>query len=333
MRSASRESQSNAAGSRGGRRAILACIAACLAILCAGLVSIGAWAEPERPSQEPERYSAYADPEKPVISFLLSDPGNVEDFKKEFGLGDAEVEDVLAATRKENEALAKTYAESEKLLDARSELSKSGKQREIEESSYEEEVRAAVGETKGRVEDALPDGEESADRLETWVDERWGEAVGRYNSEVAAEATRSASFTAKTCRVYATQYYGYTRNEVALPHRLLKFRGGYEVRLTRRVKNGRTYRDWAPVREVGPWNTYDNYWRSPADRDMWRNLRRCVPEAQAAYYDNYNGGRDEFGRKVLNPAGVDLTPYVARQLGLRLYQNAWISVYYPWVRR
>ncbi len=48
---------------------------------------------------------------------------------------------------------------------------------------------------------------------------------------------------------------------------------------------------------------------------MWKNLPRCKPEAQAAYFNNYNNGRDEFGRKVLNPAGVDLTPAVARRIG------------------
>ena len=64
---------------------------------------------------------------------------------------------------------------------------------------------------------------------------------------------------------------------------------------------------------------------------MWADLPRGVHEAQAAYYNNYNGGRDEFGRKVLNPAGVDLTPAVAAKLGLRKYQNAWIYVYMPWV--
>ncbi len=66
---------------------------------------------------------------------------------------------------------------------------------------------------------------------------------------------------------------------------------------------------------------------------MWKDLPRCRPEAQAAYFQNYNGGKDEFGREVLNPAGVDLTPAVARDLRLAKYQNAWVYVNYPWVRR
>jgi hypothetical protein len=88
---------------------------------------------------------------------------------------------------------------------------------------------------------------------------------------------------------------------------------------------------WAPVKEVGPWNTNDNWWDKPRRRRMWNNLHRGLPEAEAAYYDSYNRGRDEFGRKVLNPAGIDLTPAVAYKLGLKKNKNAWIWVYVPWV--
>ena len=52
-----------------------------------------------------------------------------------------------------------------------------------------------------------------------------------------------------------------------------------------------------------------------------------------AYYQNFNKGEDEFGREVLNPAGVDLTPDVARSMGLEKYQNAWVWVRFPWVHR
>jgi hypothetical protein len=65
---------------------------------------------------------------------------------------------------------------------------------------------------------------------------------------------------------------------------------------------------------------------------MWDNLPRCKPQAEAAYFKNHNGGEDQFGREVLNPAGVDLTPRVARRLGLDRYQNAWVYVRYTWAR-
>ncbi len=66
---------------------------------------------------------------------------------------------------------------------------------------------------------------------------------------------------------------------------------------------------------------------------MWRDLRRGTSEAHAAYYSNYNRGRDEFSRKVLNPADADLTRAAAAQIGLRRYENAWISVRMPWLNR
>jgi hypothetical protein len=62
---------------------------------------------------------------------------------------------------------------------------------------------------------------------------------------------------------------------------------------------------------------------------MWRSLPRCKPEAESAYFDNYNHGEDQFGREVRNPAGIDLTPRVARRLALKKYENARVYVKYP----
>ena len=64
---------------------------------------------------------------------------------------------------------------------------------------------------------------------------------------------------------------------------------------------------------------------------MRTGLRRSIPEAQAAYFDNYNRGKDEFGREVLNLTGANLTP-AAAQRGLRKHQNAWVSVRTPWLQ-
>ena len=112
-----------------------------------------------------------------------------------------------------------------------------------------------------------------------------------------------------------------------------------------------------PVWEVGPWNEDDNYWdnyppsNSGAPRrtpEAFEDDQRCdrllnlgEPEAQAAYIEGYNPRRrsgrrscvfancserppkqpqqgcDQFCRRVSNPAGIDLSPVVARELGLR----------------
>jgi hypothetical protein len=276
---------------------------------------------------EAEEYSAYSDPEKPALSLVLSDDQNVEEFQREFALSDEEVEDALAAVREENEALAREYAESEQIVESNEELPEERVKEKIAASDYDEEVKKAVAETKSTIEGLLPDGRESD--LKSWVDGRWQHQGAEF------QASRDTTFEASArgpkgtrCKVFATQYIGYTRYEVALPHKKLKFEGGFKVRLRRG-----DHRTRAPVKEVGPWNLRDNYWQSRRYRDMWDDLPRCKPEAQVAYYNNYNRGKDQFGREVLNPAGVDLTPRVARHLGLRKYQNAWIYVRYPWVRR
>ncbi|WP_320065335.1 hypothetical protein [Micromonospora sp. RTGN7] len=87
--------------------------------------------------------------------------------------------------------------------------------------------------------------------------------------------------------------------------------------------------EYAPVWDVGPWNTRDDYWNPAAVRENWKNLPQGLPEAQAAYQSGYNGGRDQFGRTVLNPGGVDLADGTFWD-GLRLTDNAWVDVAYLW---
>jgi hypothetical protein len=275
-----------------------------------------------------EEYSAYADEKKPVISYLLSEEENVEEFQRKFGLSDAEVEEAQAAVRRENEAVAGEYAESERLVEANKDLPDAGVRKKVAASDFDERITEAVASTKDTVKGVLP--QDRSDELAGWVDAQWRSEVREAETEPAQKAgTADKARRGITCRVYATQYRGFTNYEVALPHRRIKFEGGYRVRLSRQ-NGGSTIAP--PVREVGPWNTYDNYWNGRRYRTMWKDLPRCRPEAQAAFFQNYNRGRDEYGREVLNPAGIDLTPAVARRLNFRLYQNGWVFVYMPWAR-
>jgi hypothetical protein len=84
-----------------------------------------------------------------------------------------------------------------------------------------------------------------------------------------------------------------------------------------------------PVWDVGPWNTKDDYWNPSATRQMWTDLPQGRPEAQAAYQNGYNGGRDEFGRTVANPAGIDLADGVFWD-ALGLTNNSWVDATYLW---
>lgn len=115
---------------------------------------------------------------------------------------------------------------------------------------------------------------------------------------------------------------------VALPSRRglsAKGSGDYSVRVC--AANGRC--EWAPTWDVGPWNTRDDYWAAPGVRQQWGDLPQGKPASQAAYEDGYNGGKDQFGRKVKNPAGIDLADGTFWD-GLKLRNNSWVTVTYQW---
>jgi hypothetical protein len=259
------------------------------------------------PGASAKGYSAYHDPQKPVLSFLLSDDRNVEELQKEFGLSDEKVQEILAAVREEDGALDKEYDESDRIVEANKDASDKKIKDKIAASDFDEKVKQAVAETKSEVEDLLPKGR--ADDLGPWVDEQWQAETAEY--EATSEATYQVSSSGYSCRVWMSYYTGNSRYEVALPHRKVKFSGGRRVRITD-VRKGTSA--GAPVKDTGPWNTRDNYWRASKYRSMWKDLPRCVPEAQAAFYDNYNKGEDQFGRPVTNPAAIDITPAVARRM-------------------
>jgi hypothetical protein len=117
---------------------------------------------------------------------------------------------------------------------------------------------------------------------------------------------------------------------VALPSRrgLNATNGGrtYQVRVCYQ-RTGRC--ETAPVWDVGPWNTKDDYWNPSSTRQMWKTLAQGTPEAQAARLNGFNGGRDEFGRVVANPAGIDLADGTFWD-GLGMTDNDWVDVTFLW---
>ncbi|GAA1955856.1 hypothetical protein [Amycolatopsis minnesotensis] len=102
--------------------------------------------------------------------------------------------------------------------------------------------------------------------------------------------------------------------------------GDYTVRVCRA---DRARCEYAPVWDVGPWNVRDDYWNPGAERQSWQDLAQGLPQAQAAYQHGYNGGKDQYGRKVANPAGIDLADGTFWD-GLKLSTNAWVDVTYLW---
>jgi parallel beta-helix repeat protein len=115
---------------------------------------------------------------------------------------------------------------------------------------------------------------------------------------------------------------------VALPStKVLCSNGGheFEVRVTYKGKSV-----VAQIWDVGPWNTKDDYWNPSQQREMWNDLPQGTPEAQAAYKDGYNGGKDQFGRTVTNPAGIDLADGTFWD-DLGMTDNDWVTVEFLWV--
>lgn len=86
---------------------------------------------------------------------------------------------------------------------------------------------------------------------------------------------------------------------------------------------------FAPVWDVGPWNVHDDYWNPAPVRKNWSDLPQGTPQAEAAYKDGYNDGKDGFGREVLNPAGIDLADGTFWD-GVGLDDNDWVNVTYLW---
>ena len=304
------------------RRLVAPCLVVCVA---GGLALAG-----DSSAVDAQEYSAYADADKPVISFLLSQDENVDAFQREFGLDDGEVERALAIAREETATLEGEYAESERIVAANGELPPGEVEGKIAASDYEEGTEAAIAETKSGIEDLLP-GARRTD-FGGWVDEQWSQEQEEFRAE--AEATNATGIGCRT--IYASWYKSRTEGgnnyEVALPHQKIKFEGGYRVRIRHDGRRARV-----PVKEVGPWNTKDNYWARRKHRSMWRDLPRCKPQAEAAYFNNYNKGEDQYGREVFNPAGIDLTLAAAGKMGVRkkIKEKGIIrvTVRFPWVRR
>lgn len=114
---------------------------------------------------------------------------------------------------------------------------------------------------------------------------------------------------------------------VALPsRRALSSRDGYEFTVTLTYR-GRTVT--APVWDVGPWNIADDYWNPPEIRERFADLPQGMPQAQAAFETGHNGGRDQFGRTVRNPAGIDLADGTFWD-DLGMVDNDWVEVRFDW---
>jgi len=161
--------------------------------------------------------------------------------------------------------------------------------------------------------------------------------AGEPPSPSPSDALSVTSPIAPTYRVFATRQGRVGRRTanghvikprdrfVALPSwSVLSSRSGYEYQV--RV----TYRDRSvvlPVWDVGPWNTHDDYW-SPDRR--YSDLPPGLPMAQAARQQGYNNGRDEFGRRIRQPTGIDIADGAFWD-DLGMTNSDWVEVTFLWL--
>jgi hypothetical protein len=113
---------------------------------------------------------------------------------------------------------------------------------------------------------------------------------------------------------------------VALPsRRVLNELGGYDYTVTIHYK-GRSAT--VPVWDLGPWNIRDNYW--DPSRELFADLQRWMPQAQAAYFANHNQGRDQFGRFITLPTALDIADGTFWE-DLGMTANDWVEVTFNWL--
>jgi hypothetical protein len=173
-------------------------------------------------------------------------------------------------------------------------------------------------------------------RLSRWIEKQW-----RIERELHGSAAPKQAGP-RSYQVFATRYDSNGAYTVALPDKCLKFaNGGNHICDSDGYFAGAGYTVFisyegataAIVGESGPWNVDDNFWATSADptpRRMFADLPLGVSEAQAAFFDGYNGGTDQFGREVTAPFGIDLARQVSIDIGLEPGKNDWITVSFMW---
>lgn len=243
----------------------------------------------------------------------------------------------------ERAAIAVLHSEADAIIEDES-LSLEEKRAAIADMSYNERLRAILQNSQTHLENDL--GNEAYADLVDWLNTEWDLLVAQRRAIRSTMGVGTKLFatdkTTETCEVfdvYATRstYADYSAD---LPDKYVKFANrGWEYShgytdttvYSVTVKYGAEIASNVVVTDV-IWNHNDNYWNTITDtlhpRRMFTDLPHGMPEAEAAYFDNYNGGMDEFGQLVTNPAGMNLSQQVADQLGMG--GSAWVQVTFPW---
>jgi len=269
---------------------------------------------------------------KPVLGYFLFTASLVDQLPGEVGLTVSQFNGLQRIANLEEQALHELALESQPIIEEPN-LSLEEKRLRIAEMNYNGRVREIIHGSRQELIFTL--GPYAFTRLSRWIERQW-------QVERALHGNLRLQSGPRTYRVYATRYDSGGAYTVALPDKCLKFANGgssicdedgyiagfgYTVFISYESSTA------ASVNESGPWNVDDNYWarsNDPTPRRMFADLALGMPEAQAAYFDGYNGGVDQFGREVTAPFGIDLARQVSIDIGLEPGKNDWIDVSFMW---
>jgi len=223
--------------------------------------------------------------------------------------------------------------------------SREEKQRQLEAIGYNDRLRALLRTSQADLQQHL--GAEHYAELLSWLERSWQhlrdqhDALGQndaYLTRTSANATSlptCPTFTVFAQRSTDTDYSaGLPDLYLLLANRGIQYTAGYTNTTVYSVTIRLNANIAANVRidDLGPHNINDNYWNTSTDplhpRRAFKNAPHGKPEAQLAYFQNFNGGRNEFGQIVTSPAGIVVSQQVANQLGLAA--NGWVDVSFPW---
>jgi len=270
--------------------------------------------------------------EKPVLGYFVFTASLAEQLPRSAGLSKAQFQAVEKIAQREVDALRALEQESLPIIQD-PDLSLEEKRRRIVDMKYNERVQEIVSSSLKELKPAL--GSPAYARLSHWVESQW-------RIERRLQGSAHAPSSLRTYRIFATRYDSNGAYTVALPDKCLKFsNGGSHICDGDGYVAGAGYTVFisyesstaAVVGESGPWNVDDNFWATTADptpRRMFADLALGMPEAQAAYFNGYNGGVDQFGREVTAPFGIDLARQVSIDIGLEPGKNDWIDVSFMW---
>lgn len=281
--------------------------------------------------------------QKPVLPYLLLTKderleNEAQNLFTALSLSEKEEQTLQQTALEEQQQMQALYTETQEIAGDET-LSPSDKEKTIQNTDYNE-----------RVDETMKNTDQSLRQLfglryslfRNWIKDWWTREQKAVTDLKQSAGQSGIDSVAYSCWMFATQYFGYTNYEIALPDKYVKFANlgwgipsPYDGWYANPPYTADIYRNgywvWGVlVREVGPWNIDDVYWDSATSsppRRMFSDIPVCWSEAEYAYFYGYNGGQDQFGRTVTVPTSVDLTPSVAADLGLGYLENSYLTIY------